>query len=173
MSVSYAIKHDELVMLRTNGDEWHDLSGVWAQAAAHAVERDKNLTSTRPLIEDYELLGVLGEFVAGLELGLEPDLGVYLGGDRGADFGGLDVKGTAGGRRRLRDPHLIVDAWKLDAGARWFALVILEPELERGRVAGWATPDELREHPNDMGNGPVYAMRSSELHPGLPLGVLE
>lgn len=150
-------------------DKWVSLERSWHLVEEATRRREKDLPSTRILIEDFELVGVMGEFVAGYWYGMWPDLNAYMGGDLGFDFPGVDVKATAGGRRKLTDPHLIVDAHKLDCGVRYFCLVYVRPETRGGRVVGYATPDELRRFPNDFGNGPTFAIRGSQLpHLGVP-----
>jgi hypothetical protein len=67
----------------TRSNQWRQILKEEADARHNA---HKNHASSRPLSEDYELIGLLGESKFGEICGQMPDLQRRLGGDNGVDF---------------------------------------------------------------------------------------
>lgn len=136
------------------------------RAVADARDRQKNgFASSRYWNADSHYIGLLGEWIYGRKVGLEPNLELLIEGDGGYDFGGVDVKTST----FLDAPHL-----KHPVGAtRWpaaFALVSVDVENLRGRYEGYATASELRASPTrEYRPGfPQHHLFVSDLHRGLP-----
>jgi hypothetical protein len=141
---------------------WHDLDPYWGKIVEAAKGRERNWASTRIYSEHYEVVGCAGEQTAGLECGLEATLPIVP--DPGRDFPFTDVKGTAGLPRLIVPPKKLDPKELLKSGVLYFALAIIDLGRRLGRIAGWATPEDLRPHVDaNFRDGPKHVLWATEL----------
>jgi hypothetical protein len=140
-------------------DEW-----LVDYARAIAAERNdlhSSHKSSRPLSENYEVVGLSGEFEFGRLVGLMPDLSQRPEGDKGVDFIvsmplSVDVK-TA--RKAL---NLIHERGKPFADI--YVLAEFDEQRQRATIVGWAYGTTLKSAPSkDFGYGVInhYIPRES------------
>lgn len=99
------------------------------------------------------LLGLIGEWRYGLEIGRSPDMSLNVMGDTGTDFDGVDVKACT----YMEDPHLKVRHEDFEKGATAYALVLVEERHRRAAYLGWQTAEYMRNAPLwNYGNGPMH-----------------
>lgn len=109
--------------------------------------------SSRPLSDDYEYVGLAGEFEFGRLIGLMPDLERKPGGDKGIDFVvrmpfSVDVK-TA-----RKAGNLIHEQGKPFVDV--YVLAEYDETTKRARLVGWEWGAKLRAAPvKDFGHGVV------------------
>ena len=111
-----------------------------------AEEREaihRNHTSSRPLSKNYEYIGLKGEAQFSKEFGLDLDVKLRPGGDKGSDFlttlGSIDVK-TA-----RKAYNLIVEKNKVDADI--YVLAQYDDSIDKAILLGWAIKDQVLDAP--------------------------
>ena len=111
-----------------------------------AEEREvlhKNHTSSRPLSKNYEYIGLKGEAQFSEEFGINLDLELRPGGDKGSDFstklGSIDVK-TA-----RKAYNLIVEKNKVDADI--YVLAQYSDSNDKAILLGWAVKNQVLDAP--------------------------
>ncbi len=152
-------------MMNMINDLWHPISDATynrCRRQADARDRQKRGYKTANYMnKDSNFLGLLGEALIGYMMNTKPDGALRAEGDGGFDFPNLDVKGCA----ILRDPHLKLLAKDLDPEKpKDFALVVIDLERRRARLAGFATYDMMSKAPfKDYGYGPRRHLPEHEL----------
>ena len=111
-----------------------------------AEEREaihKDHTSSRPLSDNYEYIGLKGEAQFSEEFGINLDLKLRPGGDKGSDFltklGSGDVK-TAG-----KAYNLIVEKNKVDADI--YVLAQYNDSNDKAILLGWTIRNQVLDAP--------------------------
>ena len=136
-----------------------------------AEEREaihKDHTSSRPLSENYEYIGLKGEAQFSEEFGMDLDIKLRPGGDKGSDFstilGSIDVK-TA-----RKAYNLIVEKNKVDADI--YVLAQYDDSADKAILLGWAIKDQVLGAPaKDFGYNIVnHYIPKSKL---MPIGSLK
>lgn len=140
---------------------WVDLAPRWDEIRAYAEQRDKQkrgYRSSRYWNKESHFLGLLGELVYGISIGMEPDFTLRRGGDGGSDFPDTDVKAT----KYWTDPWLKVPVDSTMVGT--YALVGIDVEQRRGYVAGVFSRKEVRAALiKDWGYGPMFSLDAAPL----------
>ena len=136
--------------------EWMDLEPYMEDLIEASTSREvqkRGYRSTKQwAASSTHLLGLMGEKVYGLTIGLDPDLELRVWGDDGWDFPGTDVKAST----YWRDPWLkVVDP----DPSIVYVLVGLDMRRHRGYVAGiYSGPDVKAAPLRDWGNGPAHSL---------------
>lgn len=135
MSENRMAMWDEL--LQNEADSRHD---------AH-----KDHASSRPLSEDYELIGLLGEAKFGALTGLMPDLERKLSGDNGIDFI-VPLKFSVDVKTARKPRNLIQERGKVSADI--YVLAGYDDKTKKVTLLGWEWGAALLKAPvKDFGYG--------------------
>jgi len=132
-----------------------DRTALWGQILKDEAESrhdaHKNHASSRPLSEDYELIGLLGEAKFGELTGLMPDLERKLSGDNGVDFV-VPLKFTVDVKTARKAFHLIHEEGK--AVADIYVLAAYDDNTKKTKLIGWEWGAVLQRAPvKDFGYG--------------------
>lgn len=142
---------------------WIDLSEHWDEIELAAEARDKQKSpykSTKNWSRHRtHLVGLAAETTFALEVGLEVDLTLSSAGDGGSDFTHLGKEYDIKGSIYWLNPHLK----QYPNPKRWvdyYVLVGVDMRGRRGRVAGWASAEEVKNAPLvDYGYGKMLTIQ--------------
>jgi len=108
-------------------------------------------SSSRPLSEDYELVGLSGEFAFAEVCGLLPDLTVRPGGDKGVDFT-VPLRFTVDVKTARKAGNLIHEQGKPMVDI--YVLAEFDDEKKKATLVGWEYGRNLAKAPaKDFGYG--------------------
>lgn len=132
-----------------------DRANFWAKTLKREAEArhdaHKDHASSRPLSEDYEYVGLLGESKFGELSGLMPDLQRKLSGDNGVDFV-VPLKFSVDVKTARKAYHLIHEQGKNFADI--YVLASFDDETQSVKLVGWEWGATLKRAPiKDFGYG--------------------
>lgn len=114
-------------------------------------EAHKHHASSRPLSDDYELVGLAGETAFGMLTGKMPDLERRLEGDAGIDFI-IPMRFSVDVKTARKAYHLIHEKGKKFADI--YVLAEYDDETKKARLIGWEWGRTLQKAPvKDFGYG--------------------
>ncbi len=143
-----------------------DFSKQYLRLKAIADERHqqkKQFKSCKQLSPNYEVVGVIGEYITGQYLNEEPNFELLIDGDSGIDFSNeVNVKAS----EHFKAKHLIEDIDK-KVYPENYLFVIVNLINKTGYLAGWISAKEFFEKSEiiNFGYGDRYAILLTELHP--------
>ncbi len=132
-------------MLKTDNGSWQPSFDDFITLVANQREEiHENHSSSRPLSEDYERVGMAGEFAFGQFSGLMPDVEIRPGGDGGIDFT-IGVRFTVDVKTARKPSNLIHEIGKPFADI--FVLAKYDDEAGTATLLGWCHGSDLQTAP--------------------------
>jgi len=144
-----------------------DLSEVWDSAEKIARERHeqkKDYKSNTQFSDNYDIVGMLGEYVFGLVTGHPLDTRLLIAGDDGFDFPDINIKTS----EERKAKHLIEFVDKSFDG--WYVFVVVNLEHKYGYIKGsiHSSSFDQKSQIIDFGYGKRKAIHLDELTPYIP-----
>jgi hypothetical protein len=132
-----------------------DRTALWGEILQNEADSrhdaHKDHASSRPLSEDYELIGLLGEAKFGALTGLMPDLERKLSGDNGIDFI-VPLKFSVDVKTARKPRNLIQERGKVSADI--YVLAGYDDKTKKVTLLGWEWGAALLKAPvKDFGYG--------------------
>lgn len=135
-------------MTLSRSDAW---DAILSQEGRDRHEAHKDHATSRPLSEDYELVGLSGESAFGRLTGKMPDLDRKLDGDKGIDFI-IGLKFSVDVKTARKAFHLIHEKGKNFADI--YVLAEYNDETKQSKLIGWEWGRVLQNAPTkDFGYG--------------------
>jgi hypothetical protein len=141
-----------------------DVYPLAVEIAEARHNQKKNYKTHKPLSDNYEVVGVLGELVFSLIIQQHMDIELKKEGDDGFDFAKSNIKTSEEHKAR----HLIEFKDKQFFGYYYFVIVNLQNKY--GFVRGYIHSKEFREKAQliDFGYGERLALELTHLHEWTP-----
>lgn len=138
-----------------------DVFDYASEIANERHEQKKSFKTHLPLSDNYELVGVLGEFVFSLLIQERMDTELKVNGDDGFDFQNINIKSS----EEHKAKHLIEFIDKDFNG--WYVFVIINLTERYGYVKGYIHSSDFKRKAKtvDFGYGERLALSLDQLKP--------